>query len=447
MRIPVLVVLPAQDSLREAALEAIQHRPPESSLESATVPGGIELDSSFTPVAIGGAGGRESSLESLQPEESEQFVVRGFVETAARADVPAAVGGQRVFSDIPIQPFVTCGSDPPLGDVALVRQKLRLAELAARGLDGSDVAIAIVDNGIDLDHLTTKLGSTPRLDAANSWSAPTLVTPPGGHATDHGTMCAYDALIAAPAATLLDYPVLTSGGPGGSAASGTIGTALQAFSSLLTSWRVAYAPDGLWKYRGLVISNSWGIYDADWDFPPGHPGRYIDNPMHPFNQIVRVLASVGADIVFAAGNCGADCADARCRGRTRGTIMGANALPDVLTIAGCDTNGQRVGYSSQGPSIPGMYAEKPDLTTYTHFLGSETFGANTPDSGTSTACPVAAGCVAALRTRLPPDGKPPAQLFAQLRATATPAAGSAGWNTDYGHGLLDPLAAANALGL
>jgi hypothetical protein len=60
---------------------------------------------------------------------------------------------------------------------------------------------------------------------------------------------------------------------------------------------------------------------------------------------------------------------------------------------------------------------------------------------------VAAGCVAALRTRLLPDTKPPGTLFAQLRASAKPVPGSAGWNADYGHGFLDPLAAANALGL
>lgn len=447
MRVPVLVVLPAQESLREAALEAMRHRPPDSALESARVPGGFELDSGYAPVALGRGGRAASSLESLQPEQSEQFVVRGFVEAATPREVPPTVGGQRIFSDLPIQPFVTCANDPPLGDVALVRQKLRVDALAARGLDGSGVAIAIVDNGIDLEHLTAKLGAAPRLDVANSWSSPALATPPGGHAPDHGTMCAYDALIAAPAATLLDYPILTRGGPGGSAASGTIGVALQAFAGLLQNWRVSYAPGGLWIYRGLVINNSWGLYDPGWDFPAGHPGRYIDNPMHPFNQIVRVLASVGADILFAAGNCGAECPDPRCNGRTSGTIMGANSLADVLTVAGCDTNDDRAGYSSQGPSIAGMQADKPDLATYTHFLGSETYGNGTPDTGTSAACPVAAGCVAALRTRLPPDAQPPARLFAQLRASAAPANGLVGWNADYGHGFLDPLAAADAFGL
>ncbi len=449
MRVPVLVVMSAQEPLRESAIAASEHRPAEAGLESAIVPGGIELDASFAPVPLGTGRVTEMFVESATPGQSDQFVVRGFVEAASPQHVPEVVSGQRVFADIPIQPFVTCGDDPALGDVALVRRKLQAEALAARGLDGTDVAIAIMDNGIDLAHLAAKLGTAPRLDVANSWSTPALTTPPGTYPTDHGTMCAFDALVVAPAATLLDYPIYGRDAPGGSVASGTIGTALQAFASLLTSWRVAFAPGGLWKYRGLVVNNSWGIYDPDWDFPPGHPGRYIDNPVHPFNQIVGVLASVGADILFAAGNCGAPCANPRCQGRTTGTIMGANAHPDVLTIAGCDINDARVGYSSQGPSIAGMFAQKPDLTTYTHFLGSETYGTGSPDSGTSTACPVAAGCVAALRTRLSPGTHPPQSLFKQLRATARPGpgAGPAGWNGDYGHGFLDPLSAATALGL
>ena len=130
------------------------------------------------------------------------------------------------------------------------------------------------------------------------------------------------------------------------------------------------------------------------------------------------------------------------------SIMGASAYQDVLTVGGCDTTNLRVGYSSQGPSIPNMSPQKPDLVSYTHFLGSEAFGAGSPDSGTSAACPVAAGCVAALRTRLSPAAAPPANLFSQLRTTARPAAGMpAGWNGDYGYGILDPDAAAHSLGV
>jgi hypothetical protein len=260
-------------------------------------------------------------------------------------------------------------------------------------------------------------------------------------------MCAFDTLIAAPQATLLDFPVLASNAPGGSVAGRTIGVALQAFSQLLVNWGVAFAAGGLSGYNALVVNNSWGIFHPSWDFPAGHPGRYCDNPRHPFSLVVSALASSGADILFAAGNCGGQCADGRCQGRTTETIMGANAHADVLTVAGCDINDVRVGYSSQGPSITGMPKQKPDITTYTHFLGSKAFGPTDPDSGTSAACPVAAGCVAALRTKALARTMPSANLFAQLRATARPAAGQNGWNGDYGFGLLDPLGAANSMGL
>ena len=70
-----------------------------------------------------------------------------------------------------------------------------------------------------------------------------------------------------------------------------------------------------------------------------------------------VLLMTGADVVFAAGNCGTQCADGRCQGRTTQTIMGSSALQDVLTLAGCDTSEARVGYSSQGPSIAGMFQQ------------------------------------------------------------------------------------------
>jgi len=162
---------------------------------------------------------------------------------------------------------------------------------------------------------------------------------------------------------------------------------------------------------------------------------------------VSSMAASGIDIVFAAGNCGPACADMRCQSRTLGAIMGANAHPDVLTLAGCDTNDQIVGYSSQGPSIANMFPQKPDITTYTHFLGSQAFGAGSPDSGTSASCPVAAGCVAAIRTKVAPSSTPPVNLFAQIKATARHVGTQPGWQNDFGHGIMDPDAAAVSLGV
>ena len=226
---------------------------------------------------------------------------------------------------------------------------------------------------------------------------------------------------------------------------GFLSDALLAYAYL--NARVA-SPGWRRRYRALVVNNSWGMYHPSWDFPPGHPGRYSDNPNHPFNIIVGTLTRAGADILFAAGNCGADCPDGRCQGVTKNTIAGANAHPDVLTLAGCDITDNRVGYSSQGPGIPGMAKQKPDLTAYTHFLGSEAFGVGSPDSGTSTACPVAAGCVAAIRTRLAPGNVAPKVLFSEFKAKALPKPGPTNkWNKDYGRGIIRPLAVASHFGL
>jgi hypothetical protein len=258
-------------------------------------------------------------------------------------------------------------------------------------------------------------------------------------------MCAVDALSAAPQATLLDYPILSGAPPAGAPVGRTLSSAVQAYAQLLVFWGVAFAPGGAANYNGLVVNNSWGVYHPSSDFQPGHPGRYVDNPNHPFMGLVSTLARAGADVVFAAGNCGAQCASNKCQGRTAGSIMGANSSPDVLTLAGCDTTDARVGYSSSGPSIAGMHQQKPDLMAYTHFLGSQTT-AGGPDTGTSAACPVAAGCVAAIRTKLAPAAQPPGNLFAQLRATARLVGGRPGWSADHGHGIIDPDTAAQAFG-
>jgi len=309
-------------------------------------------------------------------------------------------------------------------------------DLAAEGLDGTGVALAIVDTGIDTAHLSTVLDRPVTLDERRSWSPAGVTTPPGRHRRGHGTMCAFDALITAPRATLLDYPVLLSQRQGGSAVDGLLSDAIAAYARLRQVLE-EQPPES----RALVVSNSWGSFSPRWDFPPGHPGNYSDNPAHPFNLILASLAEAGADILFAAGNCGRECPDARCAFPDR-PITGANSHPRALSIAGVDTTGKRVGYSSQGP---GRLAErKPDLCAYTHFAGSRAFGDSEPDSGTSAACPVAAGLVAAIRTRWPSTVLSPAQLRTLLRRTADDRS-TVGYDHDYGYGIVDPAGVIAAL--
>ena len=225
MRYRVLVVLPKQEPLMESALAFKERRASTIPLIVTRMPGRVQIDVASTAIPLGTARLEQMTMEAVRPEASERFAVRGFVEAESREAIPKESDGHTLFADPEIQPFPTCGNSPAVGDAALVKSKLNVPALAAKRLDGTDVAIAIMDTGINLAHLTAKLGVGVRLDAANSWTRTGTTIAPGKHPVDHGTMCAYDALIAAPKATLLDFPILGSGMPGGAPMAGSLGVA------------------------------------------------------------------------------------------------------------------------------------------------------------------------------------------------------------------------------
>ncbi|MET7459511.1 S8 family serine peptidase [Nonomuraea sp. NPDC005501] len=403
---------------------------------------GVVLDPAYTPVPLARPvpppGGDPLSLNqplgfSLAAEDAS-VLVRGVIaddELTARVAMltslrPDVTG---VFADPVIHTTLTCGGDPPVGTWHDVERLLGADALRAEGLDGSGVALAVLDTGINLAHTTRQLGRDVILDAARSWVPPGVDGRPGQFEVDHGTMCAFDTLIGAPRATLVDVPVLLSRRPGGSALDGLLSDAVAAFAHLRGVLEAQPA-----ETRALVVTNSWGSFSPEWDFPVGHPGNYSDNPAHPFNLMVTALDQAGADVLFAAGNCGRQCRDGRCAYPDR-PIVGANSHAKALSIGGVDITGERVGYSSQGPGR--LTARKPDVCAYTHFSGSRAFGDTEPDSGTSAATPVAAGLVAALRTRWPSTRLSPSQLRALLRRTADDRS-EVGFDFDYGYGVIDP---------
>ncbi|GLW22886.1 hypothetical protein Mame01_29290 [Microbispora amethystogenes] len=411
---------------------------------------GIVIDHSYAPVAVpqpmpAVPGGDPLSLNqplifSMAPQDAS-VVVRGEIADdeltsritllpATRRDVVA------VYADPAIETTLTCAGDPPVGDWHDVERLLCLPDLAAEGLDGSGVPLAVVDTGINAAYVSAARGREVTVDHERSWNPKSVSGTPGDFAVDHGSMCAFDALIAAPKASLVDVPVLLSRRQGGSTLDGLLSDAISAYAHLREVLDAQPA-----ESRALVVTNSWGSFSPRWDFPPGHPGNYSDNPAHPFNLIVGSLAEAGADILFAAGNCGTQCRDSRCAYPDR-PIVGANSHPRALSIGGIDTGGTRVGYSSQGPGR--LAARKPDLCAYTHFTGSRALGDTEPDSGTSAACPVAAGLVAAVRTRWPSSTLSPAQLRTLLQRTADDRS-AVGYDHDYGYGVVDAAGVIAAL--
>ena len=440
----VLITLPTSTELQDSSAATLAGEPRLLNIQQLDTPQWIFVDPAYAPVAIGNVGKLEQPAAALSPSESNDFIVRATVDENRLEEVLQIYGKNRVFSDPYIAAAPTCGGDPAVGATGNVAANLDVAALHAAGLNGRRTAMAIMDTGINRLHLQN-LGLAIQIDTTVYWKRPHGPTPsPGLHPVHHGTMCAYDALIAAPKTTLLDYPILGRGPLSSSDMGGALSNALSAYAHLLAFWSVAFGPSRA-NYDALVVNNSWGMYHPSWDFPPGHPGRYADNPSHPFNQIVSVLSSNDVDILFAAGNCGNDCPDPRCQGNTTASITGANAHSDVICVGGVDTNDNWVGYSSQGPAISGMDQEKPDISAYTHFAGSNAFAGH-PDTGTSTACPVAAGCVAALRTVINQAATPPAHLTTILENTARKPHGPPGWDLDLGHGIINPVAAARRLG-
>jgi subtilisin family serine protease len=409
---------------------------------------GLVVDPGFLPVQVPTPRAAEPGASpylyspavsfSMDPAEAT-YLLRGIIpddpagQLSALAEATARPEVVGVFADPAISTCLVCPGGPAVGTDQDVAALLGVAALAAAGMDGYRVPVAIVDTGVNLAHLRAK-GRTPRFNSRRSWTPAGVATRPGQHPVGHGTMCAYDVGIAAPKSTLVDHAILLSETPGETAMSGLLSDAVLAFSKLL-----GIAQGMAAGRRALVVNNSWGMFSPSWDFPVGHPGNYSDNPAHPFNVIVASLEAAGADILFAAGNCGRDCPDGRCQfGPTR-PICGANSHPSVLSVAGVDTRKRRVGYSSQGPGR--LAPDKPDLSAYTHFRGS---GVYPSDGGTSAACPVAAGVVAAVREKCPASVLSPAELRTLLFKTATDLGGT-GFDHDFGWGAVDGAALADAL--
>lgn len=405
---------------------------------------GVSYDMDFGTIALPGAQERgpkdafdlSIGLEVLDDPSAATTIMRGEVETseidallARAARDPSIVG---IFADVAIAPTIICPGSAPMGTDATVEKLLCTAAMARQGMDGRGVTVAVVDTGFNLAYLNGK-GKHPGFDAANSWTW-SAASVPGAVPVNHGTMCAFDVCIAAPRCTLLDVVLLhpVASGGGGSIMSGLLSDAVKAYKHLYSYIKTPRRPG---ENKSLVVTNSWGMFHPSWDYPPGHPLNYSHNINHPFCKMVALLESVGADILFAAGNCGPDCPDSRCQGLVTGGIYGANSHPAVLSVAGADVSQNRVGYSNVGPGD--ISRRKPDVTGYTHFAGS---GVYASDGGTSAATPVVAGVVAAVRSKLPYDSGVSTTFPAAVRGLVTSTAidkGPAGYDYLYGHGIIN----------
>jgi subtilisin family serine protease len=340
-----------------------------------------------------------------------------------KCDKPDEVLG--VFADPQIEPApgAYCKTKAE-GNFRDVRKQLGVSVLSKAKINGKGVRVAIVDTGINGDTLGPDGTPLKRQVNTKDFFSPDSSYVPGTAVRGHGTMCAFDVLLAAPKATLLDYALLQSSGATFNA---FLSDAIALYADLIELMNTKPGP--------LVVNNSWALFDRSDDAAVGEAENYSANPNHPFNQIAGALVAAGADVLFAAGNCGQECPDGRCGVGDTGpgaSIHGANSHASVLTVAAVTVKGDRLGYSSQGPGD--LSDRKPNVAAYSHFAGSGVYQA---DGGTSAACPVAAGVVAALRQRWPSVRPGPMRGVIQRSAEA----GDLPWSYDLGYGVINASAA------
>jgi subtilisin family serine protease len=297
---------------------------------------------------------------------------------------------------------------------------------------GKGVNVVIVDQGLDKQALGASYGG--------GWtvgnSPPGSPQPqPGSVRRPHGMMIAENILKVAPDALLFDLPLAP---PRIANIQNFLSLANAAYQRLL----IDIANLKLGQFPGpWILVNPWGIYDRESEYPKGH---YTQHPS-PFSKLVVDAVVDNIDVVFAAGNCGQFCPDNRCGATDQGpgrSIWGANSLKQVLTVGAVRADSMWLGYSSQGPGQPQLGWEKPDFCAASHFCeNDDAFSINT---GTSAACGLTAGIVAALRSRWNSTRVSPDQLKDILNQTARRPPGLSWGNAlgyRLGNGILDASAA------
>lgn len=305
--------------------------------------------------------------------------------------------------------------------ITTIRHLLGVEKAWCDGFRGQNVVVGIVDEGVD--------GST--YPVTGGFSRPNAGRRHGtAPVTSHGSMCAADVLIAAPAARLYDYPFLGIPRSGG---------ALQMFQAVLDQRRIDGTPH--------LTTNSYGFVGVP--DPNRFPNHEVHDINHPVHRKVREVVASGAACFFAAGNCGRDCPSGVCHPSGIGpdrSIHASNSLAEVITVAAINSHHERIGYSSQGD---GMFErQKPDIASYSHIFAN--FGPGRPggttsayDSGTSAATPVAAGVGALLLSAVP--GLSPDDLKKALVDSVTNVGETIGWDRDYGYGVVNAAAAYQAV--
>ncbi len=177
MSIKVLIQMKHTKELRNALTAS---RLSVSSVPSIDI-SGFSLDESYTPAKIPDRVPRDVIADNevgkfftfdMRPESST-YLIRGEVDNQASLDrlketVEKDPNGVGVFADAKISTIQVCPKNP-VGNYKDMAKLLKTNELQEKGMDGSNVMVAIMDTGFNMEYLQSK-GVNAKFDASNSWT-------------------------------------------------------------------------------------------------------------------------------------------------------------------------------------------------------------------------------------------------------------------------------------
>lgn len=286
------------------------------------------------------------------------------------------------------------------------------------------IVVAIVDEGVDMDHEDLAPNVIAGFDTTDQSSSPPGGVPGNAACNDgHGTACA---------------------GLAAAVAGNALGVAGVAPNCRLVSVRIGrgnvwtkndWAANGInaaWQAGASVISNSWG---------GGSVSTLVTSAVNAARANGR--GGLGAVVLFAAGNGNETVVDYPAN-LSNSIAVGATSPCDERKSPGsCD--GETWWGSNRGSALdlvaPGVLAYTTDVATSCAYSGGSYFGTF---NGTSAATPHVAGAAALVLSVAP--GLTASQVQAVLQDTArdlvgNPSEDAPGRDDAMGHGRVDVLAA------